>query len=69
MNVQVKGDCIRLGQFLKIAGIVGTGGEAKIRVQSGEIKVNGVTDTRRGRQMKDGDLVEAEGKEYRVQYV
>jgi ribosome-associated protein len=69
MIVQVKGDCIRLGQFLKIADIVGTGGEAKIRIQSGDIKVNGITETRRGLQMKNCDVVEADGMKFIVEYV
>ena len=60
MDIKVKGDVIRLGQFLKMADFVSTGGEAKIRIQSGEIKVNGQVETRRGRQLKDGDQVESE---------
>lgn len=60
---------IRLGQFLKIADIVGTGGEAKIRVQSGEIKVNGKVELKRGLQLKDGDVIEAEGESFQVVYV
>lgn len=69
MNIEVKGACIRLGQFLKIADLVGTGGEAKMRIQAGEIKVNGAQETRRGLQMNEGDIVEVEGKEYTVRYV
>lgn len=52
---------IRLGQFLKVAGMVDTGGEAKMRVQNGEVRVNGEVDTRRGRQLVVGDLVEMAG--------
>lgn len=52
---------IRLGQFLKLAGLVDTGGEAKLRVQNGEVTVNGAVDTRRGRQLVPGDLVELAG--------
>lgn len=52
---------IRLGQFLKIAGLVETGGEAKIRVQNGEVRVNGEVDTRRGRQLVVGDIVTMAG--------
>lgn len=57
---------IRLGQFLKLAGLVDTGGEAKMRVQSGEVRVNGEVDTRRGRQLMPGDLVEMAGVVARV---
>ncbi len=49
---------IRLGQFLKLAEIVQDGVEAKIRIAEGEIRVNGVCEKRRGRQLNEGDIVE-----------
>ena len=49
---------LTLGQALKAANIVGTGGEAKILIQSGEVRVNGEIETRRGRQLHEGDVVE-----------
>ena len=49
---------ITLGQALKAASIVGTGGEAKILVRMGEVLVNGEVETRRGRRMREGDVVE-----------
>jgi len=48
----------RLDQLLKYASIVSTGGEAKIRIQEGEARVNGKVETRRGYKLKDGDVVE-----------
>ncbi|TWU19414.1 RNA-binding S4 domain-containing protein [Allorhodopirellula heiligendammensis] len=48
---------IRLDDFLKAAGIVGTGGEAKVRIQAGEVLVNDVVETRRRRQLRTGDEV------------
>lgn len=48
---------IRLDDFLKAAGIVGTGGEAKVRIQAGEVLVNDVLETRRRRQLHSGDEV------------
>jgi len=48
---------IRLDDFLKRAGLVGTGGEAKVRIQSGEILVNEEVETRRRRQLHSGDEV------------
>ncbi|NLY90552.1 MAG: RNA-binding S4 domain-containing protein [Firmicutes bacterium] len=48
---------IRLAQFLKLAGLVMTGGEAKRLIQAGMVKVNGRTEQRRGCQLKDGDWV------------
>ena len=49
---------ITLGQALKVASIAGTGGEAKILVQMGEVLVNGEVETRRGRKLREGDVVE-----------
>jgi ribosome-associated protein len=48
---------IRLGQFLKLAGLVATGGEAKNLIQSGAVLVNDQVETRRKRQLRDGDTV------------
>lgn len=48
---------IRLDDFLKAAGIVGTGGEAKVRIQAGEVLVNDAVETRRRRQLRSGDEV------------
>lgn len=48
---------IRLGQFLKFADMVQDGIEAKIRIQEGEVKVNGGTETRRGKQLQNNDVV------------
>lgn len=50
-------DSIKLDQFLKWAGIVQTGGEAKMLIQSGEVRVNGAVETRRGRKLLSGDRV------------
>lgn len=47
-----------LGQALKASDLVGSGGEAKILVQAGEIKVNGEIETRRGRKLRSGDVIE-----------
>lgn len=47
-----------LGQALKISGIAGTGGEAKVLIQFGEVLVNGEVEERRGRKLREGDVVE-----------
>ncbi len=52
---------MRLDQFLKWQGVVGTGGEAKLRVQQGEVRVNGELELRRGRRLMAGDRVELAG--------
>jgi ribosome-associated protein len=49
---------IRLGQYLKLLGLVATGGEAKFLIQDGQVRVNGEVETRRKRQLRDGDRVE-----------
>ena len=53
---------IRLDDFLKRCGLVGTGGEAKLRIQAGEVLVNGEVETRRRKQLQIGDVVEACGE-------
>lgn len=53
-----------LGQALKASSLVGTGGEAKVLIQTGEVRVNGEVETRRGRKLAPGDVVEVgEGPE------
>ena len=47
-----------LGRALKAAGLVGTGGEAKVLIQAGEVSVNGEVETRRGRKLEKGDVIE-----------
>jgi ribosome-associated protein len=47
-----------LGQALKVASLVGSGGEAKVLIQAGEVLVNGEVETRRGRMLHEGDVVE-----------
>jgi ribosome-associated protein len=47
-----------LGRALKAAGLVGTGGEAKVLIQAGEVSVNGELETRRGRRLQEGDVIE-----------
>ncbi|MBB2943841.1 ribosome-associated protein [Actinoplanes lutulentus] len=65
-DVSIGSDMIRLGQFLKLADLIETGGEAKIVIASGDVTVNGEVDIRRGRQLHPGDVVEVLGREARV---
>jgi ribosome-associated protein len=57
---------ITLDQFLKQAGIVGSGGQAKILIQAGEVLLNGVVETRRGKKLCSGDVVSIHGEQLRV---
>ncbi|MFI5935268.1 RNA-binding S4 domain-containing protein [Actinoplanes sp. NPDC051494] len=61
-EVAIGDDMIRLGQFLKLADLIETGGEAKVMIAVGEVTVNGEVDTRRGRQLRPGDVVVVNGK-------
>ncbi len=57
---------IKLDQFLKFAGVAQTGGEAKLMIQEGEVRVNAMTETRRGRKLVMGDRVIVRGETYTV---
>ena len=57
---------IRLGQFLKLAGLVETGGDAREVLMGGRVLVNGDLEERRGRQLVPGDVVALDGDEVRV---
>ncbi|MBU0728764.1 MAG: RNA-binding S4 domain-containing protein [Proteobacteria bacterium] len=65
--ITIHSETIKLGQMLKLATAVESGSHAKIVIQGGEVKVNGETETRRGRQLRHGDLVRFAGMEYTVQ--
>jgi ribosome-associated protein len=49
---------ITLDQFLKQSGIVGSGGQAKVLIQEGEVRLNGIVETRRGKKLAPGDVIE-----------
>jgi ribosome-associated protein len=57
---------ITLGDALKWAGVVSTGGQAKLLVRGGTVLVNGVVERRRGRRLSPGDRVAVGGREYHV---
>ncbi|MDQ4008786.1 MAG: RNA-binding S4 domain-containing protein [Actinomycetota bacterium] len=65
-TVDIRGDGIRLGQFLKLADLVDSGSDAKPLLASGEVQVNGVEETRRGRQLVGGDVVRVGDEQVRV---
>ena len=58
-EVKLRGDMIRLGQLLKVAGIVDAGGEVKAYLAETPVLVNGEPESRRGRQLHPGDEVQA----------
>ena len=65
-ELKIRGDMIRLGQLLKLGGVVDSGADGKDLLADGLVVVNGVVETRRGRQLHDGDVVEVEEWEFRV---
>ena len=65
-TVDIRGDTIRLGQLLKLAGLVGAGGEAKELLAEGAVRVNGEREERRGRQLHPGDEVSVGNETVRV---
>ena len=60
-KIAIDTDYIKLDSFLKLANLVMSGGEAKIVIQEGQISVNGVVETRRGRKLYPGDTISVSG--------
>lgn len=65
-EITINDEYIKLGQALKLAGLVGSGVEAKILIQDGLVSVNGEQEVRRGRKLHSGDIFEMEGNEIKV---
>ena len=65
-EIVIKDEYIRLGQALKLAGLVGSGTEAKFLIQDGLVTVNGEVDERRGRKLYPGDVFRLEENEVKV---
>ena len=66
-SIYIKDEFIKLGQAMKLAGLIDSGLEAKIVIQNGEVKVNGEVDTRRGKKLVPGDIFEYEGNRAKVE--
>lgn len=66
MNMATSSNTIKLDQFLKFVGIAPTGGQAKLMIQDGDVRVNGTIETRRGRKLVPGDKVTAVGQTFEV---
>lgn len=62
----IRDGSIRLGQFLKLAGLIDTGADAKAVIADGLVTVNGQVELRRGRQLRPGDVVAAGGQRVAV---
>ena len=67
-TITIHTEFIKLQDLLKFASLVSTGGEAKERIQAGEVTVNGEVCTMRGRKIRPGDDVVFRGEHYTVSY-
>lgn len=65
-DVPIRDETIRLGQFLKLAGLIDSGADAKAVIADGLVIVNEAVELRRGRQLRSGDVVEFDGRQARV---
>lgn len=65
-DIPIRDEVIRLGQFLKLVGLIDSGADAKTVIADGEVTVNGEVEVRRGRQLRPGDVVELSGHSARV---
>lgn len=64
--ITIRDEFIKLGQAMKLAGMVDSGVEAKIVIQDGLVAVNGVIDDRRGRKLYSGDIVTYKGESFQI---
>lgn len=67
-TVSITTEYIKLQDLLKLASLVSTGGEAKLRILDGEVSVNGEVCTMRGKKLRPGDIVSFSGTELTVAY-
>jgi ribosome-associated protein len=65
-DIQIRGEMIRLGQLLKLAGLADSGGEARALIERGAVTVNGEVETRRGRQLHPSDEIGIEDDSVRI---
>lgn len=66
-KIYIKDEFIKLGQALKLAGLVESGLDAKYAVQEGEVKLNGVVETQRGKKCIPGDVISFEGNSFVIE--
>ena len=66
-QIKIKDDYIKLGQALKLAGMVGSGVEAKVVIQDGQVFVNGEVEFQRGKKLHPGDVFSFNGEEAQIQ--
>ena len=65
--ITIRDDFIKLGQVLKLAGLVDSGVDAKIKIQEGFVKVNGEVEVQRGKKIHPGDIIELDGQQIKIE--
>ena len=65
-EITINAEYITLGQFLKLADIIQSGGEAKSFLAQNEVEIDGVSDNRRGRKLRGGEIIEILGQTYEI---
>ncbi|MCR4807914.1 MAG: RNA-binding S4 domain-containing protein [Lachnospiraceae bacterium] len=65
-EIKIRDEFIKLGQLLKLAGLVDSGLEAKVEINNGNVKLNGNTEFQRGKKVVPGDIVEFRGSSVKV---
>lgn len=66
LEIKIDTEYIKLDQFLKFAGLVNTGGEAKNIIMEGRVMVNGEVERARGKKLRVDDIVELDGRKYKI---
>lgn len=64
--IKIRDDFIKLGQALKLAGLVDSGVDAKMEIQEGLVKVNGEVELQRGKKIRPGDIIEYDGQQIKI---
>ena len=67
--IRIRDDFIKLGQALKLAGMVESGVDAKMEIQEGFVKVNGEVEVQRGKKIRPGDIIEFNGQKIKVELI
>lgn len=65
-SIKIRDEFIKLGQAMKLAGLVESGVEAKLMIEEGKVKVNGEVDLRRGKKLYNGDVFSFKGEEISI---
>lgn len=65
-QIKIRDEYIKLGQAMKLAGMVGSGVEAKLAIQDGQVLVNGQVELQRGKKLRSGDVISFHGEEARI---